>query len=53
MSSDIGPERSDIAPRRSDVAKVNMLIGLYTTREDDAPKGSDEASDEPMTCRIT
>ena len=53
MSSSIGPERLDIVPRRSDVAKVNMSIGQYAAREDDTPKGSNEALDEPMTCQTT
>ena len=53
MSSGIGAKGSDITPRRSYVTEVNMQIGKYTVREDDAPKGSDEAPNELMTCRTT
>ena len=53
MSSDIGRKGSDITPRRSDFVEVNIPIGQYAARENDAPKGSNKVLDEPMICRIT
>ena len=53
MSSGIELEGSNIAPRRSDVAEVNIPIEQYAEKEDDAPKGLDKPSNEPMTCRTT
>ena len=50
---DITPRRLDIAPRRLDVARRQYADWAIHQRRGRYAEGSDEASEEPMTCRTT
>ena len=53
VNSGIGPRRSDIALRRSDVTRRQHADWAIHRRRGRFAEKSNEASEEPMTCRTT